>query len=154
MNSRRKRRPAGLDPDEPAKASDMVDIQALGGRATVEATRTRAASLLLEFAGSALLVTVVIAAALSGRLLSTEGSTQEFLLGSLAAAGALVAIGLAFPGIRANPLLTLLDLIADRVPAADAVGRIVVQVVGGLLGGVLGLWGFRSEEHTSELQSH
>ncbi|GAA4121487.1 hypothetical protein GCM10022215_26510 [Nocardioides fonticola] len=120
----------------------MTVTQGLGAP-TVEATRTRASSLLLELVGTALLVAVVVSAATSGRLLSDRGGIAgEVLLGSLAAAGGILALGLAFPGVRANPLLTLLDLIADRVSMPDGVARIVAQLLGGVAGGVLALWSF------------
>lgn len=95
--------------------------------------------LLVELVGSTLLVAATSAASLSAAMGRGVPGTSG-LAGALTSAGVLAALVLAVPGGRFHPLLTLLDLATGRVSGRGAAARIALQLLGGLLGGVAGLW--------------
>lgn len=90
-----------------------------------------------ELLGTGLLVAVVIGSGIMAQRLSPHDTGLELLENSLATAGALVALILAFgsvSGAHLNPVVSL----ADRVFGGLTTGALAVYVVAQLVGGALG----------------
>jgi glycerol uptake facilitator-like aquaporin len=94
---------------------------------------------LAEALGSGLLVCAVIGSGIAATRLSPGDVGLQLLENSLATAGVLVALILALHPVSAafNPVVTLAEVVLDRLPVVDAAALIGGQVVGGILGAVL-----------------
>lgn len=92
---------------------------------------------LAEFIGTALLLTAVVGSGIMGAKLSGGNDGLALLANALATGGALVAlIGALGPisGAHFNPAVTIFELLRARVSWARAVGYIVGQISGAILG--------------------
>lgn len=96
--------------------------------------------LLAEFIGTAILLATIIGSGIAAQRLSPSEPGLELLENSIATGAALVAIILAFgpvSGAHFNPVITLADRLMGDLSTATAVGYLVVQLAGALLGAVL-----------------
>lgn len=97
----------------------------------------RARKLTAEFLGTAFLVAGVIGSGIAAERLSPADVGLQLLENSLATAGILVAIILAFgpvSGAHFNPVVTLAELARGGVTAAEAGSYILAQLAGGIVG--------------------
>lgn len=97
----------------------------------------RARKLTAEFLGTAFLVAGVIGSGIAAERLSPADVGLQLLENSLATAGILVAIILAFgpvSGAHFNPVVTLAELTRGGVTAAEAGSYILAQLAGGIVG--------------------
>jgi arsenate reductase len=93
-----------------------------------------------EALGTALLVAIVVGSGIAAERLSPGNPGLQLLENSLATAGGLVALILAFgsvSGAHLNPVVTLADRAFGGITTSDAVAYMVVQVVGACAGAVL-----------------
>lgn len=89
-----------------------------------------------EFTGSAFLLAAVVGSGIMAERL-TEDVALQLLANSLATVGVLTALILALgpaSGAHFNPAVTLADRILGGVDTPTAVGYVVAQVMGGILG--------------------
>lgn len=101
--------------------------------------------LLAEFAGTALLVTVVVGSGIAAAQLSPNDIGLQLLENSTATAMGLAVLILLFgpvSGAHFNPVVSLVDWLLGRrsgsgIGGADLLAYSVVQVVGGIAGAVL-----------------
>ena len=95
--------------------------------------------LLAEALGTGLLVCAVIGSGIAAARLSPDDVGLQLLENSLATGGVLVAAILALHPVSAsfNPVVTLAEVVLDRLRLVDAAGLIAAQVVGGAVGAVL-----------------
>lgn len=100
---------------------------ALGRRATAEAV------------GTALLVCAVVGSGIAAQRLSPHDLGLQLLENSIATGAALVALILALQPVSAafNPVVTLVEVVLDGLPALQAGVLIAAQVVGGAIGTVV-----------------
>jgi glycerol uptake facilitator-like aquaporin len=109
------------------------------------AKRQLARRLLAEFAGSALLVAVVVGSGIAARRLSPNDVGLQLLENSTATAFGLGVLILLFgpvSGAHFNPVVSLVDWLLGRragtgISGSHMVAYIVVQIVGGIAGAVL-----------------
>ena len=98
------------------------------------ALRARVAA---EFIGTAFLVSAVVGSGVMGEKLSDGNVALALLANTLATGAALVALISAFmdaSGAHFNPVVTLTDALAGRLPRFDAAAYIVAQFAGGIAG--------------------
>jgi arsenate reductase len=103
-------------------------------------TDRRAARLLAEFLGTALLVAAVVGSGIAASRLSPHDGGLELLENAAATVGALIALILALgpvSGAHFNPVVTLADRVLGGVSTVDAAGYVAAQVTGALCGAVL-----------------
>ncbi len=89
-----------------------------------------------EFVGTALLVTIVVGSGIAAQRLSTDLGIQ-LLENSIATGAGLVALILAFgsvSGARFNPVVTLVALVDGDLLTREAVGEMITQCLGGVVG--------------------
>lgn len=103
---------------------------------TVSLTRR----LIAEFLGTAFLVGAVIGSGIMGERLSNGNVALALLANTIATGATLVAIIFTFGPISGghfNPVVTLADAIEKGLSSSHAVGYIVVQIAGGIMGAVI-----------------
>jgi len=93
-----------------------------------------------EGVGTALLVAAVVGSGIFAQRLSPHDAGLQLLESSLATAGALVALILAFgslSGAHLNPVVTLAERCFGGMSTGDAFAYVSAQVLGGCLGAVI-----------------
>lgn len=103
-------------------------------------TPSLARRLAAEGVGTALLVAIVVGSGIFAQRLSPDDVGLQLLENSLATAGGLVALILAFgpvSGAHFNPVVTLAERIFGGLTTAEAGAYAAVQVVGGCIGAVV-----------------
>ena len=101
--------------------------------------RLLSARLLAEGLGTFLLVAAVVGSGIAAQRLSPSDVGLQLLENSIATALALVAILLALgpvSGAHLNPVVSVAESLGGRLPAKEALGYAVVQVLGGCAGAV------------------
>ena|ERR1700675_1900129 len=96
-----------------------------------------AARLVAEFVGTAFLVTAVVGSGIMGERLAGGNVALALLANTIATGAALVALILAFGPISGghfNPVVSLADALDGNLSRSDAVGYVVAQISGGILG--------------------
>ncbi|GAB4010055.1 aquaporin [Nocardioides ultimimeridianus] len=91
-----------------------------------------------ELLGTAFLVASVIGSGVMASRLSPRDVGLQLLENSLATAGALVALIIAFGSVSAafNPVVTLVEVARGNVWLLEGVALVVAQLVGGVLGAI------------------
>ena len=92
-----------------------------------------------EFIATGGLLAAVVGSGIMGESLAGGNVAIALLANTLATAAALVALILTFgptSGAHMNPVVTLVSVLEKRMASRDAVGYVVVQV----LGGIAGVW--------------
>lgn len=94
--------------------------------------------LLAEFLGTAVLVMAVVGSGLLGQSLSNDSGVVLLLnhIATILALAVLVALLLPISGAHINPAVTLVMAVTRRLPAGEALGYVLVQLPGGILGTV------------------
>ncbi len=103
-------------------------------------TATLARRVTAEGVGTVLLVAVVVGSGIAAERLSPADPGLQLLESSIATAGGLVALILAFgsvSGAHLNPVVTLAERIFGGLSTSDAVAYVAAQVVGGGAGAVV-----------------
>ena len=93
-----------------------------------------------EAVGTALLVAVVVGSGIFAERLSPGDAGLQLLESSLATAGGLLALILAFgsvSGAHFNPVVTLADRVLGGLPTGEALAYAAAQVAGGCAGAVI-----------------
>jgi arsenate reductase len=93
-----------------------------------------------EAVGTALLVAVVVGSGIAGQRLSPDDTGLQLLESSLATAGGLLALILAFgsvSGAHFNPVVTLADRVFGGMTTVEALVYVTAQTVGAGLGAVV-----------------
>ena len=100
--------------------------------------------LIAEFLGTFLLVFLAVGAAVFGiaAVVGADGSGPGTGVVGVAMAFGLVLLGLAYAigpvsGAHVNPAVTLAMLLGRRLPASEAAGYWIAQIMGGIAGGAL-----------------
>src|SRR3954468_9000515 len=109
-------------------AADRMNTPTLGRRATAEGV------------GTALLVAVVVGSGIFAQRLSPDDVGLQLLENSIATAGGLVALILAFgsvSGAHFNPVVTMVDRVLGGVGTRTAAMYVVAQVLGGCAGAIV-----------------
>jgi glycerol uptake facilitator-like aquaporin len=97
----------------------------------------RAARLVAEFVGTAFLVAAVVGSGIMGERLAGGNVALALLANTIATGAALVALILAFRPISGghfNPVVSLADALDGSLSGPDAIGYVVAQISGGILG--------------------
>ncbi len=92
-----------------------------------------------EFIATGGLLAAVVGSGIMGESLAGGNIGIALLANTLATAAALVALILAFgpiSGAHMNPVVTLVEVLEQRLPRRDAAGYVIAQ----LAGGVVGVW--------------
>jgi glycerol uptake facilitator-like aquaporin len=100
---------------------------------------TTSQRLVAEFIATAGLLAAVVGSGIMGESLAGGNVAIALLANTLATAAALVALILTFgpiSGAHMNPVVTLVEMLEKRLASREALGYLVVQV----LGGVAGVW--------------
>jgi glycerol uptake facilitator-like aquaporin len=103
-------------------------------------TPTLARRATAEGVGTALLVAVVVGSGISAERLSPDDVGLQLLENSIATAGGLVALILAFgsvSGAHFNPVVTLADRVLGGMTTRDALAYVPAQVAGACAGAVI-----------------
>jgi len=111
-----------------------------GGRAAEAMTPTLARRATAETVGTALLVAVVVGAGIHAERLSPDDTGLQLLESSLATAGGLLALILAFgsvSGAHFNPVVTLAERVLGGMTTREALVYVAAQVGGACAGAVL-----------------
>ena len=94
-----------------------------------------------EGIGTGMLVAAVIGSGIMAQRLSPDDVGLQLLENTIATAGALVAIILAFghvSGAHLNPVVTIVDRIFGGLKSTkEAVGYVIAQIVGGVIGAII-----------------
>jgi glycerol uptake facilitator-like aquaporin len=93
-----------------------------------------------EAVGTALLVAVVVGSGIFAQRLSPDDAGLQLLASSLATAGGLVALILAFgsvSGAHFNPVVTLAERVVGGTTTRETLAYVSAQVVGGCAGAVV-----------------
>lgn len=94
-----------------------------------------------EAIGTGMLVAAVIGSGIMAQRLSPDDVGLQLLENTIATAGALVAIILAFghvSGAHLNPVVTIVDRIFGGLKSTkEAVGYVIAQIVGGVIGAII-----------------
>ncbi len=117
--------------DEIRARVETFDRRAAGGRLVTQVDRLAA-----EFVGTAFLLAAVVGSGIMAERLTDDVGLQ-LLQNAFATAGVLVALILALgpaSGAHFNPAVTLADRILRGIDTRTAVGYVVAQVTGGIVG--------------------
>ena len=89
-----------------------------------------------EFLGTAALVAAVVGSGIMGESLSSDAGVVLVInqLATVLALAVLVALLLPVSGAHINPAVTVVMALTRRISAGDALGYVVVQLAGGVLG--------------------
>lgn len=108
-------------------------------RPAPSASRRRAAALVAEFVGTALLLAAVVGSGIMATRL-TDDTALQLLINAVATAGVLTALILALgraSGAHLNPAVTIADRVFGGLDSATAVGYVLAQVAGAIAGVIL-----------------
>lgn len=89
-----------------------------------------------EFLGTAALVAAVVGSGIMGQSLSSDAGVVLVInqLATVLALAVLVALLLPLSGAHINPAVTVVLALTRRISAGDALGYVLVQLAGGVLG--------------------